>query len=367
MDHSSWLVPALGLGLFMTRLVPWRDLVRKKLPYRKQSEQSELGAWPRVSVIVPARNEEANLPRLLASLAVLDYPDYEIIIVDDRSTDSTAAIAAKFERVRLVTGVDRPGDQRWGGKQWACHQGAAVATGEILLFTDADTEHSADSVRRAVVQLVGSGAGLLSALPYHANPQLWEQLLGPFQLLIIALTAPFAPPRPRRLFVIGQYLMFRREAYLAIGGHEAVAGDFAEDLPLANLMVEKGYKIHVYRGPNLFSVRMYATLAEFIRGWRRNFRSGFIYASPLAGLWATLMIIGITGGMRADLGGAVVMGVAGLFIAWRQQTLGRFRLVGAWLWPVSIGLFTWATLLAVYDLVLKRDMVWKGRAYESRS
>ncbi|MBM4253499.1 MAG: glycosyltransferase [Deltaproteobacteria bacterium] len=357
MDHSSWLVPAGGLVLFAMRLLPWRQLFRAKVT------PPEPSVWPRVTVIVPARNEEAHLPRLLSSLAVLDYPDYEVIVIDDRSTDGTAAIAATFDRVKVVAGVDRPEHRRWGGKQWACHQGAAVATGDILLFTDADTEHYPDSVRRAVAQLLSSGAGLLSALPYHANPSLWEQLLGPFQLLIIALTAPFAPPRPRRLFVIGQYLMFRREAYLAIGGHEAVAGDFAEDLPLANLMVASGHLIHVYRGPNLFSVRMYASITEFVRGWRRNFRSGFIYASPLAGLWATWMIIGITGGMRADLGGLVVMGLGGLFIAWRQRALGRFRLIGAWLWPLSIGLFTWATLLAISDLVLRRDMVWKGRAY----
>ncbi len=357
MDHSSWVVPTLGLVVFMARLVPWRDVFKAKISWK------EPPSWPKVSVIVPARNEEENLPTLLRSLQALDYPDYEIIVVDDRSSDRTAEIAQSYDRVRLIRGVDRPTDKRWGGKQWACQQGANVASGEILLFTDADTDHAPDSMRRAVPQLLGSGAGLLSALPYHANPKIWERLLGPIQLIIIALTAPFAPPKSKRLFVIGQYLMFRREAYHAIGGHEVVASDFAEDLPLANLLIEAGHKIHVYRGSALFKVRMYASLVEFIRGWRRNFRSGFVYASPLAGLWATLMVIGITGGMRFDLAGILGMVVAGGFIAWRQRLIGNFSPIGAWLWPLSIGLFVWATVLAIYDLLLRRDMVWKGRAY----
>ena len=364
MNDCSVLVPAIGLGLFCLRLLPWRTLrSAANKPTRAPT------SWPRVSIVVPARNEERNIPLLLRSLAQLDYPNYEVVVVDDRSTDRTAAVIAEFgefadsANVRMVAGVERPTDIRWGGKQWACVQGAAAATGDLLLFTDADTVHEPDSLRRAVAAIQASGAGLLSCLPFHENPQLWERLLGPFQLLILALTAPFAPPKPGRVFVIGQYLLFTREAYEHIGGHTAVASDFAEDLPLANRALRLGLGVEVYRGAPLFHVRMYASLGEFIKGWRRNFRSGFIYASPLAGLDATLMIVGITGGVQFCPKALAIMLLAGLFTSWRQRAIGRFQMIGAFLWPLSLGLFCWATLLAIWDLVFKREMIWKGRSY----
>ena len=360
MNDCSVLVPGIGFALFCLRLLPLRTLWTGSA---SQAQAVSTTSWPRVSIVVPARNEEHNMPLLVDSLAKLDYPDYEVVVVDDRSTDRTAAVIAAFANVRMVAGVERPTDIRWGGKQWACVQGAAAATGDLLLFTDADTVHEPDSLRRAVAAIQASGAGLLSCLPFHENPQLWERLLGPFQLLILALTAPFAPPKPGRVFVIGQYLLFRREAYEQIGGHSAVASDFAEDLPLANRALRLGLGVEVYRGAPLFHVRMYASLGEFIKGWRRNFRSGFIYASPLAGLDATLMIGGITGGVQFCPKALAVMLLAGVFSAWRQRAIGRFHLIGAFLWPLSLGLFCWATLLAIWDVVLKREMIWKGRSY----
>ena len=359
MDIGEVLVPLAGLALFVSRLTPWRS------KGNQSKLEEEARSWPRVSIIIPARNEEENLPRLLTSLETLDYPDYEVIVVDDCSTDGTAQVASQFTFVKLIRGAERPNDLRWGGKQWACSQGARVASGSLLLFTDADTVHTSSGLKRAVVDLEESGAGLLSALPYHENPTAWERLLGPFQLLLLAQTAPYATPKKRRVFVIGQYLLFRREIYDLIGGHAAVAEEFAEDLPLANLVLERNIGVRVYRGDErLFEVRMYPTIGDFVRGWRRNFRSGFIYSSPTAGIYATLMIIGITGGAHLTRLGFTLSMLAALYMAWRQRAFGRFNLIGAFLWPFSLGLFCLSATLAVSDMLLRRDLKWKGRSYQ---
>jgi len=344
------VLPLLGLLLLLSRMTPRG---RALLPILGEHP-------PMVSVIVPARNEEATLPLLLASLSRLDYPSLEVIVVDDHSSDQTASLA-KAAGVTVVTASERP--RGWRGKQWACMQGARVAKGELLLFTDADTQHFPGGLTRAVNELVGSGAGLISTLPFHLNPHLWEQLTGPFQVMLLALTAPYAAPRPGRVFAIGQYLLFTREAYDEIGMHAAVAGTMVEDLPLANLCLERGIGYRVYHGEPLFAVRMYATLAEFVAGWRRNFRAGFAYSTPWAGFDAVLMVMALTGGLRFTLGGAVVMGATTVFIAMRQRALGRFRVLGAVLWPISLFLFCLVAGLAASDRLFGRAMLWKGRAY----
>ena len=160
MNDCSVLVPGIGFALFCLRLLPLRTLWTGSA---SQAQAVSTTSWPRVSIVVPARNEEHNMPLLLDSLAKLDYPDYEVVVVDDRSTDRTAAVIAAFANVRMVAGVERPTDIRWGGKQWACVQGAAAATGDLLLFTDADTVHEPDSLRRAVAAM--------AAVPAHPTAE----------------------------------------------------------------------------------------------------------------------------------------------------------------------------------------------------
>jgi chlorobactene glucosyltransferase len=222
-------------------------------------------SWPLVSIIVPARNEEKVIGRLLQSLTTLDYPHYEVIVVDDCSEDDTSQIARTF-KVRLIRGKERP--PGWNGKQWACHQGALAARGSYLLFTDADTLHHTTGLRRVMCEMLHSEAQGFTVLPQLESPKFWERLCGPFHVFLLTITNPYGKARSGQVFAIGQYLLFERRFYDRMGGHTRVRADWVEDIPLAEALLAEGGRWKVYTGPAVFSVRMYETMSDFIKGWR---------------------------------------------------------------------------------------------------
>ncbi len=347
------LIAAWGIWLLWRR---WRPGIRFEAALPLQD-------WPTVSIVVPARNEVRILPRLLDSLLALDYPQFEVVVVDDQSDDGTGDLVRLRSDTRLVVVSGAPKPSSWGGKQWACHQGGRVATGSLLLFTDADTVHEPDSLRRAVQAMTTSQAGMLSCLPYHEGTALWERLSGAFHVLLLTVTAPLAKARPGRVYAIGQYLLFQRHAYDLIGGHESVKDSLVEDLPLANACLRKGVRYEVVgTGAPFFRVRMYDSLPEFLRGWRRNFRAGLGESSLLAPLEMTAMIAALAGS-----GGLAPAVVAVLLVALAQRRLGRFSVWGALAFPWGVALLCAATALAASDMMTGRATVWKGRPYFSRS
>ncbi len=353
----SLLVAGTGLALLARRLLPL-------LHAEPESRSLPVSELPFVSIIVPARNEEHVLPALLDSLTRLDYPSFEVIVVDDQSNDRTFAIASEFGgRVRAIRGQERSGG--WHGKQWACHQGAQIAEGEILLFTDADTIHYRHSLKSAVSRLRSQQGAMLSAIPYHDNPDNWERLLGPFQLMLLAVTGPAQVPRPGRVFCVGQYLMFERSFYQQLNGHAAVSSAWVEDVPLANLALRAGGRYVLDTGANLFRVRMYTSLAEFIRGWRRNFRAGLGQSAWWAPFEIGSYIAAITGAGHAltQLPHALIAVLTIVLLLKTQPKLGRFSAWGPVLSIWSIILFCLVTGLAVLDMVWRRELKWKGRSY----
>ena len=337
-------------------------LVWRMTPRRARPLALPKGPNPLVSIIVPARNEEKALPRLLDSLKSLDYPRYEVIVVDDGSTDTTAAVASAFG-ARVVSG--RSLESGWKGKQWACWQGVQQAHGDVFLFTDADTTHDRDSLSRSVQFLRASGADMLTALPFHDCLEPWEKLLGPFHVLLLALTAPYARPREKRLFAVGQYILVTKTAYSAIGGHAGVRDELVEDLPIANACIAAGRSFRVFPGERLFRVRMYTSPRAFAAGWRRNFRAGLGMSTWLAPFEMAAFAAALTGGgqLFSTLWAAFPPLAAIFFLAWRQRRLGDFHGLGALLAVVNLGVFCYVTALSVYDMAFGKEMVWKGRAY----
>ena len=344
-----------GFGLLLLLFRMW--------PRRPRAAAGDPSVWPLVSIVVPARNEEAVLSHLLSSLQKLDYPDYEVIVVDDCSEDATAAIAAAHG-ARVISGQERAAG--WHGKQWACAQGAGAARGDYLLFTDADTVHRPSSLRLAIREMIATRADGFTALPEHICQDWWEKLCGPFHVLLLAATNPYGQARPGQVYAIGQYLIFERQAYVKLGGHARVKDDWVEDIPLAQALLRDGGRWHVHRGEHLFAVRMYASLADFVKGWRRNFRAGMSYSYPGTGLEIALFIAALLGGGRWPHPLALALTLSTLFaMAPMQKSLGRFSRWGLLAFPFALGLFCYVSVLAVFDLGLRRPMIWKNRSYSA--
>lgn len=233
---------------------------------------------PFVTVVVPARNEERNIVNCLTSIAAGTYPHFEIIVVDDRSEDGTSGAARSVDRgnarrILVVEGDALP--EGWLGKPWACAQGYREARGEVLLFTDADTIHQPELMARAMTALERSESGALTLLGRQLTDSFWERLIQPhvFAALLLRfpnLKAPLPPEKWRDAIANGQFMLFRRTTYDAVGGHEAVRAEVVEDLRLGQLLVRGGHRISAWLAEDVFATRMYQSLPEIIEGWSKN-------------------------------------------------------------------------------------------------
>ncbi len=257
-------------------LAPYAGLVRLARRRPELSRYRALPSGPSVSLIIPARNESRTIATVLASVRASTYQPLEIVVVDDRSGDDTAEqverAAAADPRVRLVRGEPLP--DGWFGKPWACVQGARAATGEILVFTDADTRHAPDLLAHAVAGLLAERADMLTIAPRQRCDSFWERVVMPQVWLLLGLRYhPSAVNRARRardVIANGQFIMARREAYERVGTHAAVRGEVAEDLALAQAFFRSGLRSWFAFAESLMETRMYESLPHLVEGWSKN-------------------------------------------------------------------------------------------------
>jgi glycosyltransferase involved in cell wall biosynthesis len=227
-----------------------------------------------VSVIIPARNEEASIARAVESVA-MQLEVGEVMVVNDNSTDATGAIlaglATHYPKLRVLDAGPLP--ERWVGKNHAASVGAAAAEGDWLLFTDADTCHYPGSTRRALMDAVDHDAVLVSYSPEQEMETWWERALIPFVYCRLAAKFSFARVNdPARLDAAanGQFLLVLRDAYDAVGGHAAVSGEILEDVALARLVKKHGYGIYFTAPMGVIRTRMYRSFAAMWQGWTKN-------------------------------------------------------------------------------------------------
>jgi chlorobactene glucosyltransferase len=231
-----------------------------------------------VSVIIPARNESSTIATVVGSILASKYEPFELLVVDDCSTDDTAAIVEQQTdpRLRLIRGEELP--HGWYGKPWACVQGYRQARGELLLFTDADTIHQPELLGRAVGALMANGAGLVTVSPVQRCVTFWERVVMPQIWFLLGLRySPNRVNRARRardVIANGQFILTTREAYEAAGTHAAVRHEVAEDLALAQTYLRRGLKLHFAFAERLMETRMYQGLSHLIEGWSKNIYLG---------------------------------------------------------------------------------------------
>jgi glycosyltransferase involved in cell wall biosynthesis len=243
--------------------------------------------WPRLSVVVACRNEEAGVRQALSSLLSQDYPDAEIIVVDDRSEDGTGAIlrelAANHPTLKLAR-VDAlpPG---WLGKTHAMQVGAAAATGDWILFTDADVVFAPDAFRRAIAWVERDNLGHGVALPLFVAPGFLERsFVSLFGLLLLVTVRADDLRRPgsRAHIGVGAFNLVRRDAYRAIGGHERLRMEIADDLKLGLVLRRSGVRQGCADSGGLVSVRWQPGFRATIRGLMKNFFAGNEYSWRLS-------------------------------------------------------------------------------------
>jgi len=270
-----------------------------------------------VSVIVPAKDEQDNIGTALETLLAQDYPNVEILVVDDRSTDRTPDIvrevAATDPRVRLIQVAELP--PGWFGKPHAMHVGAAEARGEWLLFVDADCCQAVHSVRAGVKFLAANNGDMLSLWPVLEMHGFWENVVQPVAGAV--LVAWFRPtwvnhPKRRTAFANGQYICMRRATYESIGGYEAVKNEIVEDIALARRVKGAGHRLFNAVGEDLFSTRMYDSLRAMYRGWTRIYCGGFKSVPRLLGAMTATFLF--------TLMPFVVLAVSSVFLAMGEVT-----------------------------------------------
>ncbi len=390
-------VPASVLWITLATL-PWVLVLgflvlRVRLPHRLPPAPDTVdGGWRRVSVVVPARNEERNIERVVRSLAASDYPALEVVVVDDRSEDRTTEVARAVAselagsgvEIRVVEGADLP--EGWLGKPWACHQGGLAATGDYLLFTDADTRHSPGLLRRVVADLEGSRADVMSLMGRQLMETFWERIVQPqiFTSLLFRYTNvrdPHPPEKWRDAIANGQYIFFRRAVWEAIDGHAAVKGEVVEDMKMAQHLVRSGYDLEIRMAEDGFATRMYETLDELVRGWSKNVILGGTATIPPgllrrvapAGIFAgtvflwlmppALLVTGLVGAAPSvTTWGWIVVGTSAAFWAAVSARMGVSPVYGV-AYPVGAAIGAWIYLRA---WIRGGNVEWKGRTYRVR-
>ncbi len=311
----------------------------------------------KVSIIVPARNEAKNLPRLIHSIRAQRIWPLELLVVDDDSEDKTAEIAEAMG-ARVIT--SKPLPDGWRGKTWACHQGAKEAKGETLLFLDADTWLEDHGFKNLVGQYE---SGALAVGPWHEIEESYESTSLFFNLAMVAGTVPDG--------LFGQRLLISAKDYKKCGGHEAVKGEVLENLKMRDHLQDKGMAVRSIPGQGTVKFRMYPQgIGQVIEGWTKGFASGATSTSGNTMLLTVLWMIGLMGSFLGLVIGLSLPWIL-LYIAFAIQVavlsrkVGSFSPLTAVIYPLPLlfffGVFTRSAMKG------GKQVTWKGRQFDTPS
>lgn len=391
---AQWQIALIGTYAAFVLVVIARHLVYSKAmattPWLyPQDEQANPETGPLVSVLIPAKDEEASIERCIRSLLAQTYNRLEILVTDDRSTDRTAeivrSIAKDHPQVRLIQIEDLP--PGWTGKTNALHQCQFQAKGEWLLFVDADTYQHPNCLGVVLADAMKHDVDLESLLPALDSRSFWEKVVQPFAGVCLMVLYPLSrvndPAEKEMGFANGQFILIRREVYDEIGGHAAVRDKFVEDIHLGRRVRKAARNLRVVMAPDISSVRMYASLGALIRGWSRILYSA-VDARPLPLyllLFSILLFSVLSYAVLLSAGAVLLFGVGGPFAIWMlalgaaheigQTTLmariyrtSRSRLSYLAFRPLAV-LMMILIVLRTITLCRTHRVTWRGTSYTS--
>ncbi len=344
---------------------------------------------PRVTVVIPARNEARNIDQCVRSILTNDYPNFEIVVVDDQSADGTGDIARRIAeddgRVKVVETGAPP--QGWFGKQWACQTGSNASQGEIILFADADTRHASDLITRSVNAMLRRNADLFTLMGRQELGSFWERMIQPqvFSVLLTRYGGSESITKSKSAkgkIANGQCLFVRRATYDELGGHSLVKSHVADDLMMAQRYFSGGRHVVVEQGIDQLSTRMYTSLRELIEGWGKNVFAGGRDSVPMGKFARAIFPLSLLSAPVFGFLPALIL-IASLFV-----TVPGALVLFAWIAQISLWIW-WSALYVMmrqsplYSLfapigaimtfyIFARAMTrgqrvtWKGRTYVSR-
>lgn len=335
--------------------------------------------YPYFSVLVPARNEEENIGNCVGTLLSQDYPYFQVIVLDDNSTDRTWEILQKLAsedtRLRLLKGKPLPQD--WLGKHWACHQLAQAADGELLLFVDADTTYQPDMLRHAAGAIIAEKAALISALPRQIVVTWSEMLAVPAFYFSMLCGIPLGLTRRQRnpllLAVLGQFLLFRREAYAAVGGYEGVRQNVVDDIAIGRKVVGMRLPYSLLDGNGQVSCRMYRNFHQTWTGLTKSTFASFNSDPFFLVFMLLIVLLFFVEPLIVFMMGLVqpfpfyITAMAGLGVSLSLLLFGishhrfQFPLYLVFLYPVS-SIFMVVIAIASMVLTMQGKAKWKDRS-----
>ena len=381
-----------------------RDRV-KKLPLKKFLPAAPHESEPTVSIIVPARNEEQNIRRCVTSLLEQDYEQFEVIAIDDGSTDNTGKILDELAHthpqghrlwmLRLRDELPRG----WAGKPHAIHRGVQEAQGEWLLFTDADTWHAPNALRSAIVQAVEEHDDLFTMGAEQELHTFWERVLMPMAYLGISMLYPprlVNNPSSRVAVANGQYILIRKKVYTITGGYARpdMRDTLLDDRDLARIVKETGFKLHFVDGQDLVHVHMYSSFSDTWRGWRKNAylgnRGGILFVLlqliglPMVGIspfLLPLLALLVRGRRRnkrnkeekqampdaGEIGAAATLELTTLLLyrLWLNRML-RVPWYYSFTHPLAAAIFTGILGESSWRVLTHKGVDWRGRVYHDK-
>ena len=367
MDLILWIF--LGLT-FLFWLAGWSVFLRFRTVPAVDFAATAPGV--KLSVVIPARNEEDNLSRLLPSLRDPSFAPHEILVVDDHSTDRTAEIA-RGHGANVISGSDLPAG--WYGKPWACQQGAEAATGDWLLFLDADLVVAPGGLRRLAALAVAEPEAVHSIGPYHRIERTYEELSAFFNAIMILGMNAFTVkgPQAREIGLFGQAMLLSKATYAAVDGHYRVRAQVLENFHLSRDFREAGIACRCYLGKGTVTMRMFpGGFDDLVAGWSKGFVSGagntprgamIGISAWLSGL--IMITIALTFLPLADsyqrlfIGKLYFLGVIQCLHVFRHA--GNFGFFNALFFPVSLAFYQTVFFRALRRKKTGGKVSWKGR------
>lgn len=343
----------------------WKIPILKKAKHPKDN-------FVKLSIIIPARNEERTIIPLLSSISQQTLTPYEVIVVDDQSEDATAEVAGKAGCI-VLTSRDLP--EGWTGKPWACWQGAHKASGDLLLFLDADTFLEREGLSKLVLTYLEKG-GLLSVQPFHKMERTYERLSAIFNIITLAGMNVFTPlgTKLKPMGAFGPCMICSKKDYFMVGGHEKARGEVLESVTIGMEFLKANLNVHCYGGKGAISFRMYP---DGLRTLTEGFSKGFGTGAKAVSLVSLLMIVawvfggvGVTrqliqsvilGSMTDILGWFVLNLLYIVQIHWMLFRIGNFGFLTALLFQIPLLFFVIVFLTSILRIFLIRQVRWKGR------